>query len=365
MVVTDRLSKDVILAGMPDLQTQTVAQAFIDRVVAYHWLPDYIVSDRGAQFVSEMWSKLCELTGIQRRLSSGYHPQTDGSTERMNAVVETYLRSFCDWNQADWKHHLGMAKIAIMAREARSTKMSPFYLQHGYNVDPIQLEVQYGPENRPANGQAKLDQDKATAIVTKLRQSLELAQACMGEAQQEQERQANRHRKQPPQFKIGDRVWLRLGDHFKTKRPSRKLDWKNLKYTVLETVGPNAVRLDTPGRIHPVFHISSVRLAATDPLPSQPQDDREPLPIEIDGEDEYQVETIVGERLHRRKKQYLVKWVGYPEPTWEPKDYVADTEALDRWEEEKAARPAKYSRKRKGSQKGDERPAKKGGTVRG
>ena len=51
MVVTDRLSKDVILTGLLDLQTQTVAQAFIDRVVAYHWLPDYIVSDRGPQFV--------------------------------------------------------------------------------------------------------------------------------------------------------------------------------------------------------------------------------------------------------------------------------------------------------------------------
>ena len=75
----------------------------------------------------------------------------------MNAVVETYLRSFCDWNQADWKYHLGMAKIAIMAREARSIKMSPFFLQHGYNVDPIQVDVRYGPENRPASSQAKLD----------------------------------------------------------------------------------------------------------------------------------------------------------------------------------------------------------------
>ena len=226
-----------------------------------------------------------------------------------------------------------MAKIAITAREARSTKMSPFFLQHGYNVDPVQIAVQYGPQNQLQNQQAKLDHEKAEAIVTRLRQSITLAQAYMGEAQQEQERQANKARKQPPQFRIGDKVWLKLGDHFKTKRPSRKLDWKNLKYTVQGIVGPNAVRLDTPGRIHPVFHISSLRLAASDPLPSQIQDDQEPEPIMIDGEDEFFVEAIVEERLHRRKKQYLVKWIGYQELTWEPEENVADTEALQLWED--------------------------------
>ena len=64
MVVTDRLSKDVILIALPDLETVTIAHAFINWVVAYHWLPDYIVSDRGAQFVGNLWSKLCELSGI-------------------------------------------------------------------------------------------------------------------------------------------------------------------------------------------------------------------------------------------------------------------------------------------------------------
>jgi transposase InsO family protein len=65
-------------------------------MVAYHWLPDYITSDRGPQFVSHMWTKLCELTGVKRRLSSGYHPETNGSTERMNATVAAYLRAFCN-----------------------------------------------------------------------------------------------------------------------------------------------------------------------------------------------------------------------------------------------------------------------------
>ena len=86
---------------------------------------------------------------IERRLSSGYHPETDGSTERMNATVQAYLRAFCDWNQTNWKSNLGMAKIAITARQAQSTRMSPFFLQHGYKVDPIQIDVKHSPKNKP------------------------------------------------------------------------------------------------------------------------------------------------------------------------------------------------------------------------
>ncbi|EFQ86512.1 hypothetical protein PTT_18216 [Pyrenophora teres f. teres 0-1] len=57
----------------------------------------------------------------------------------MNATVQAYLRAFCDWNQSNWKGNLGIAKIAITAREARSTRMSPFFMQHRYEVDPIQI----------------------------------------------------------------------------------------------------------------------------------------------------------------------------------------------------------------------------------
>jgi hypothetical protein len=137
----------------------------------------------------------------------------------------------------------------------------------------------------------------------------------MGEAQQEQEHQANKRRKQSLQLRVGDMVWLKLAGHFKTKRPSRKLDWKNLKYQVLQVVGPNAVKLNTPGRVHPVFNVNLLRLASSDPLPSQLQDDNEPEAIEVEGEAEYVVERILEERGRGNRKQYLVKWEGYPDPT--------------------------------------------------
>jgi hypothetical protein len=205
-------------------------------------------------------------------------------------------------------------------------------MQHGYNVDPLQIAVRYGPENRPRSRRIRDEEAKAASIVERLRQSIDLAQACMGEAQQEQEHQANKRRKQSPQLRVGDMVWLKLAGHFKTKRPSRKLDWKNLKYRVLQVVGPNAVKLNTPGRVHPVFNVNLLRLASSDPLPSQLQDDNEPEAIEVEGEAEYVVEGILEERGRGNRKQYLVKWEGYPDPTWEPASNLEDTEALDEWE---------------------------------
>jgi hypothetical protein len=96
IVVTDCLSKDVILVGLKDITTESVAIAYINYVVVYYWLPDYITSNRGPQFVSHLWSKLCKLIEIKRRLSSGYYPETNRSTKRINATVQAYLRAFCD-----------------------------------------------------------------------------------------------------------------------------------------------------------------------------------------------------------------------------------------------------------------------------
>jgi hypothetical protein len=65
MVVTHRLSKDVILIPLPNLEVETVADAFLKQVVAYHWLPDYIVLDCGSQFLSNFWTTLCGKMGIK------------------------------------------------------------------------------------------------------------------------------------------------------------------------------------------------------------------------------------------------------------------------------------------------------------
>ena len=334
MVVTDRLSKDIVLIALPNLDVETVAWAFIKHVVAHHWLPKAIVSDRGSQFVSGLWKRLCEILGIRRRLSTAFHPQTDGSTERMNAVVEAYLRAYVQWDQKNWSKFLGMAMIAIRGRQASSTGVSPFFLQHGYNVDPIEINTHTSSQEYTISEQN--GKKAAEAIANKFKEVFEFMQASMAEAQQEQERQANRHRKQPKQLRIGDKVWLSLGKHFRTRRTSKKLDWKNAKYTVIELIGTHDVRLNTPTGHHNVFHIDRLRLAADDPLPSQPNDDSQPEALIVDGEQEYYVEKIMAERVQKRgrgsQKQYEVKWKGYAETSWCSARDLEENEALDDWE---------------------------------
>jgi hypothetical protein len=286
--------------------------------------------------VSVLWTRLCEILKINRRLSTAFHPQTDGSTERMNSVWEAYIRAFISWAQDDWAPLCPMAQIAINGRDATSTGVAPFFLQHGYNVDPLQLETPLGTDGKKYTAEERSEREKAESIAAKFRDVFDLAQASMAEAQQEQERQANKNRKEARRYRVGDKVWLRIDKQYSTGRESRKLDWKNAKYTVLEVIDSHSVKLNTPPGPHPVFHVDRLRLASTDPLPSQTQDDAQPLPLQVEGEEEYVIEDIVAEQLKRRgrgwKLYYDVKWKGYHRTSLEPAENLEDTEALDRWE---------------------------------
>jgi ribosomal protein L19 len=157
----------------------------------------------------------------------------------------------------------------------------------------------------------------------------------MAVAQQEQEEAANRTRQQAPHFRVGDKVWLKL-KNVRTTRPSKKLDWKNAKYTVTEVIGSHSYRLNTPPGIHNVFHSDLLCTASTDPLDSQVTDDAQPGPVIVGEEEEYEIERILGSKIVRRgrglQKQYFVKWTGYAEPTWEPASALQDVAALDAYE---------------------------------
>ena len=87
LMITDRLSKGVILIPMLLISAPAVAMAFIERYVPYHRFLKAIISNRGTQFTNAMWVILCETLGIKRRLSLVYHPEIDGAMERANQVI--------------------------------------------------------------------------------------------------------------------------------------------------------------------------------------------------------------------------------------------------------------------------------------
>ena len=92
MVVTDSLSKGVIVGGLQNLTVEALVEWFLQSYYPYHFLPTAIVSDRGSQFTSVFWKRLCDQLRITRRLSTAFSPETDGSTEKANNTIKTVLQ---------------------------------------------------------------------------------------------------------------------------------------------------------------------------------------------------------------------------------------------------------------------------------
>ena len=133
LVVTDRLSKSIIAVPMKETHTIDVAQTLLEHIFQHHGLPTAIVSDHGTQFVSMLWTEVCRLVKITQRLSTAFHPETDGATERANQELETYLRIFTSFQHEDWAFQLPIAIVALNSRVSQSTGLSPFFMTHGYH----------------------------------------------------------------------------------------------------------------------------------------------------------------------------------------------------------------------------------------
>jgi len=103
-----------------------VARLFQDNVWKLHGLPESIIMDRGAQFVAGMMKELNQMLGIDTKLSTAYHPQTDGQMERINQELEQYLTMFIDYCQEQWPDWLAMAEFAYNNKVQTSTKVSLF-----------------------------------------------------------------------------------------------------------------------------------------------------------------------------------------------------------------------------------------------
>ena len=108
-MITDRLSKGVILIPILLISAPAVAMAFIKYYIPYHGFPKAIVNDKGTQFTNAMWAILCETLGIKRRLSLVYHPETDKAMECVNQVIQPYLYAYTTFSQDNWENFLSIA----------------------------------------------------------------------------------------------------------------------------------------------------------------------------------------------------------------------------------------------------------------
>ncbi|KAI1828762.1 hypothetical protein DTO006G1_9961 [Penicillium roqueforti] len=302
-VVVDRLSKRPIsIPCQKETDAKAMARLFVDHVIRITGIPDTIVSDRGGQFISEFWTEFCRILGIKRKLSTAYHPQTDGQSEIANQYMAQRLRPYVEQNQDNWSEYLPMVDFAASILPQDTTKKSPFFIERGY--EPAMSFDWKDRETLTQNEQEAMDMlSRLQDIWTETKNQIE-------KSQQSQIRQANKHRREED-FGVGDSVFVTTKD-WQQDRPSRKLSHlASGPYRIIEKVG-HSYRLELPEsiKVHPIFHPSKLRKAATtEPLPGQHPDP--PPPVQIGETDEWEVEKILDVRTHYRKLQYRVQWLGH------------------------------------------------------
>ncbi len=308
LVVVDRLTKMCNLIPFKSIpSSEETAIAFRNSIFRSHGLPDEIITDRGTQFTSKFWSALCKSFHVNLKFSSPFHHQSNGQTERVNSVIEQYLRCFSNYKGTDWSKFLDLAEFSYNNAVQDSTKYSPFYLNYGFH-----------PNYSPAIIN-KTNVPKAEEYLKNLNEVMKDLKKNLEQSLTTQKKYADNHRSKPPEFKENDKVWLDsslvLHGGNKKMKP-RKLG----PFRIKEKISDLAYKLELPEniKIHPVVHVSSLEPFYEDEKFRRKQEP--PPPVIINNEEEYEVEKILDERKYYGKKQYLIKWKGYPlsEASWEP-----------------------------------------------
>jgi hypothetical protein len=309
-----------------------------------HGIPEDIVSDRGPIFTSKFWRAFTSGLGIKLNFSTAFHPQSDGQTERVNQVLEQYLRMYLNYQQNNWSQLLDKAEFTYNNTEHASTQMTPFFACSGCH--PIDPASPFTPIANPA----ALDRiERLVQLRNTLVQSISKAQANYAKYYN---RKVKTHLdlSDEPRLKINDKVWLSSRD-ITSSRPSAKLDHKLLgPFKITEKISDLVYRLDLPGtmNVNNTFHVSKLE-PFKEGHPNQPQ--QEMPPIIVEGERQYVPERILDGCYDADTHQYkyLVHWEGYPdsEDTWEPYEELSHLTIFKQFQKANINRPNIFPAKKK------------------
>ncbi|KAJ9561776.1 hypothetical protein OSB04_006936 [Centaurea solstitialis] len=314
-VIVDRLTKSAHF--LPIKETYSIdklAQLYVGEIVMRHGVPISIISDRDSRFTSRFWQSLQAALGTRVDLSTAYHPQTDGQTERTIQTLEDMLRACVLEFGGSWDDHLPLVEFSYNNSYHASIQCAPYEALYGRKCrSPLNwLEVGENRLFRPD-------------VVQETTDKIKMVQEKLKVARDRQKSYADNRRK-PLEFQVGDKVLLKVSPWKGLIRFGKKgkLNPRFVgPFEVLERIGPVAYRLDLPielSSIHDTFHVSNLKKCLSEETVVLPLDE-----IQIDEQLRVSEEPI--EILDREIKQLRrsripivkVKWNSRhgPEFTWE------------------------------------------------
>ena len=314
--VVDRLSKMAhFLPCKKSIDGRGVAELYASRIWSLHGQPRSIVTDRGTQFVNAFNKHLLSLLGTRHAVTSAYHPETDGQTERVNRVLSEMLRHYTNARYDDWDLHLPMCEFAHNNARSSATGMSPFYVCFGkHPLTPMSAVIDAANAAWLEDPHDHKDFLSADKFVADKRSIVRLAQEAMEHARSRMVQQEDGKRSELT-FSVGDQVSLRTKHLGINTLPSKKLFplWMG-PFTVSKVVNPAAYKIELPThwKAHNVFHVSLLKPYISNGEAVDPQS----YTLIGGKEHEYEIEQIVDftpKTAHRsgklRKVNELIYWV--------------------------------------------------------
>ena len=200
-VIVDKLSRQAhFLSLSPKFDAVDLAHLYLHEVYRHHGLPRVLISDRDVRFTSLFWTTLMKRLGVKLNLSTAYHPQTDGQSERTIGTLEDMIRPYVCYLQTDWDQYLDQLEFAYNNSEHTSTGQTPFlvtYGQHPNTMDDVLLRAPPDGEDPPA----------VQNLLDATERARTLAREAIAQMNSRMAEHVNAHRRDV-QFQIGDSVLL-------------------------------------------------------------------------------------------------------------------------------------------------------------
>lgn len=249
-----------------------MAKVFVENVVKLHEIPQSIVIDHGALFMSSFWQEFFSLQGSNLRVNSSYHPQMDGQIEVVNKTLEQYLRCYCHEEQSRWKDYLQWAEYWYNTSYHASINTSPFEVIYG-RVPPMLNSYERGmAKNEEVEEELRVRDE----LLSNVKKALMKAQERMTKYYDQDRRDVS--------FEPGDFVYLKLHP-YRQKSLKRRFNVKLSQryyrpFKVLERIREVAYKLELPASslLQPVFHVMALKAVG------EPEHVMEELPSFDEGE---------------------------------------------------------------------------------